>query len=66
MPWCDQCDKYVDPGDETELCSSCNTLLDKDDMKNKDGGVPWHFWIVVVPLVIYLLWRLISFILSLL
>ncbi len=67
MPWCDACSEYRSPnslgGDGT--CATCGTFVAAhEDVAVEARAVgesaPWHFWIVVVALAAYLLWRLID------
>ena len=55
MPWCDDCSKFYNPptlGDHGE-CPGCGTVI-----AEPSKGVPWHFKLMVVALVIYLGYRL--------
>lgn len=67
MPWCDDCSRYYDADSLTEsrTCPTCGAKLERPGPADKtaagegrDKPVPWHFWILVVALVIYLGWRL--------
>jgi hypothetical protein len=63
MPWCDQCDRYLAPNtvDTDGTCPTCHEKVDAADLKPAvSGKVPWHFWVMVVALVLYLGWRLIE------
>lgn len=63
MPWCDACDEYRAP---TALatdgtCATCESDVDTTDLKNPaPTKAPWHFWLMVVALVVYLGWRLVE------
>lgn len=64
MPWCDSCDKYLTPNSLSEegACPTCDTPADTQDMAaavQPTTKAPWHFWVMVVALVLYLGWRLI-------
>lgn len=64
MPWCDPCDKYLAPNalSVDGGCPTCSTKADTQDMKTeKPVKAPWHFWLMVAALVLYLGWRLIQF-----
>ncbi len=64
MPWCDPCDKYLAPNavNEDGSCPTCEIPVDASDMKEIEGAkAPWHFWLMVIALVLYLGWRLIQF-----
>ncbi len=65
MPWCDPCDKYLTPNSLSDEggCPTCDTKADVQDMAAAVQPVakaPWHFWVMVVALVLYLGWRLIA------
>ncbi len=70
MPWCDSCSAYHAP---TALdggsCPTCGGVVTdntshahaSDEVEARVGdSAPWHFWIVVVALAGYLLWRLVD------
>ena len=66
MPWCDSCSAYHAP---TALdggsCPSCGGVVtdnsppthEEDEVRTVGQSAPWHFWIVVVALAAYLIWR---------
>jgi len=69
MAWCDSCSAYHDPT-ESDVCPSCGGVVTASaplHMPESHGtempvetvgqSAPWHFWIVVVALAAYLLWR---------
>lgn len=63
MPWCDTCDAYRAPtalgADGT--CTTCHESVDKSDLGvAAPAKAPWHFWLMVLALVLYLGWRLIQ------
>ncbi len=63
MPWCDSCDAYRAPTVLTENghCSTCDSEVDVSDVKvTAPTKAPWHFWLMVIALVLYLGWRLIE------
>ena len=54
MPWCDHCSKFWNPpsmGVNGE-CPTCGTVIAK-----LSHPVPWHFKVLLVGLVIYLIYR---------
>ena len=60
MPWCDHCDQYRAPTalNEDGTCPTCNNEVDTEDMKvSVRARAPWHFWVMVAALVLYLGWR---------
>jgi hypothetical protein len=63
MPWCDRCDRYLAPNAlKTDgTCPTCAERVDTTDLKNPvPAKVPWHFWLMVAALVVYLGWRLVQ------
>ena len=67
MPWCDDCSRFynADSLSDTGACPTCGARLERpgpaDKSEESEGRVvPWHFWVLVVALVIYLGWRLIQ------
>ncbi len=65
MPWCDPCDKYLTPNGlaDNGTCPTCSSAVDTQDMAKAATAptkAPWHFWLMVVALVMYLGWRLLQ------
>ena len=66
MPWCEQCSKFFNPNSMAPdgTCVKCGSFIadpqgSGTDVK-ADEKVPWHFWVLVVAVVVYLGWRLIQ------
>jgi hypothetical protein len=67
MPWCEDCERYWAPSAMTPegTCPTCGAALDApdhpdhaDDGANADDEkAPWHFKLLVVLLVAYLVYR---------
>jgi hypothetical protein len=64
MPWCDDCEKYWTPSSVNDdgTCPRCGTDLETpppahDAADADDEKAPWHFKLMVVALVVYLVWR---------
>ena len=69
MPWCDDCERYWAPSAMTPegMCPTCGASLDAPEhaehADGEDGGTdadekaPWHFKLLVVLLVVYLVYR---------
>ena len=71
MPWCDDCERYWAPSAMTPegTCPTCGAPLDAPDHHDHDEGegeagapaadekAPWHFKLLVVLLVAYLVYR---------
>lgn len=65
MPWCETCDRYYNPSSIAPdgTCMKCGSFIaEAAEGDDDDGKIPWHFWVLVVALVLYLGWRLIEFI----
>ncbi len=58
MPWCEDCSKFWNPNTipPDGTCPTCGRII----AEPPDSKVPWHFWVLVVALGIYLGWRLIQ------
>lgn len=72
MPWCEECAKFWNPASLAEggNCPRCGRVVQPateradptagmgpDDI---DTSVPWHFWVMLAALVLYLAWRLVQ------
>jgi hypothetical protein len=66
MPWCDDCSKYWTPSSMNDdgTCPRCGADLDAPtlpapaaDGTDVDEKAPWHFKLMVVALVVYLVYR---------
>ena len=65
MPWCETCDRFYNPKSLAPdgTCMTCGRFIaDEADAPEEDAKAPWHFWVLVVALVIYLGYRLIQLI----
>ncbi len=70
MPWCDECSKYYAPSglNADGTCPVCGRDVGKPTAADKlveSGGdekakIPWHFWVMLIALAIYLGWRAIQ------
>ncbi|MCU1353064.1 MAG: hypothetical protein JWM05_2273 [Acidimicrobiales bacterium] len=64
MPWCDTCSRFYNPNSIAPdgTCVKCGTRIAEPPSADADTDqrVPWHFWILVVALVVYLGWRLVQ------
>ena len=61
MPWCETCSKFWNPTSMSAAgeCPACGRVI-ADPAKlavAKKARVPWHFWLLLVALVIYLGFR---------
>ena len=63
MPWCEDSAKYWAPSAMTPdgRCPTCGRDLEtparRDEETAADEKAPWHFKLMVVALVVYLVWR---------
>ena len=72
MPWCDACDRFLSPSTvRTDgTCPSCGRMVDpghahaaeaKSDLGDEDDEVlppiPWHLWLLLAALAVYLGYR---------
>jgi hypothetical protein len=71
MPWCDDCEKYWTPSSVNDdgTCPRCGADLETPppvdaDADTEDAKAPWHFKLMVVALVVYLVYRFGSMILG--
>jgi hypothetical protein len=67
VPWCDDCERFSNPNTLTEDggCPGCGTVIADprapgDEAESSLRTVPWHFWLLLGALVVYLGWRLIE------
>lgn len=58
MPWCEDCSKFWNPNTipPDGTCPTCGRIIGDPP----DTRVPWHFWLLVAGLVVYLGWRVIQ------
>ena len=61
MPWCDDCEKYWAPSAMTPEgnCPTCGRSLEAPDQETGEDqdthtGTPWHFKLLIVAAVAYL------------
>ncbi len=76
MPWCDDCERFYTPSTLTPegdcpsghhvadpaspvLVQSSVPGRDETDVRRKVRA-PWHFWVLVIAVAIYLGWRLVQ------
>ena len=58
MPWCEDCAKFWNPNSlpPDGTCPTCGRMIGDPP----DTSVPWHFWILLVALALYLGWRVVQ------
>lgn len=56
MPWCDACARYWSPNSMPPdgSCPACGRVIAEAPAPAR---VPWHFWVLVVAVAVYLGWR---------
>lgn len=73
MPWCDPCSVYHASADVDDgQCPDCGESVSHDDHVSNEveeertvgQSAPWHFWIVVVALIAYIVWRIVDLIMA--
>jgi len=54
MPWCDDCSRFYNPNtiERDGTCPTCASVI-----AEPRAGAPWHFWLLLVAVVLYLGWR---------
>jgi len=70
MPWCEDCERFYNPNTLTsdQSCPEGHPVGSEAAMADgpvrvsrmeaaREAGVPWHFWLLVAALVLYLGWR---------
>ena len=61
MPFCEPCDRFFNPNtlNADGTCPSCGRQLAEPQELPRKGwrSVPWHFWLLMAALAIYLGWR---------
>ena len=55
--WCDHCSAYRS-GDTS--CAECGRTFAEGAEPPETESAPWHFWLIVLALAGYLLWRLVQ------
>ncbi len=70
MPWCESCHSYLMPNrvPEDHACPKCGGDLDSGkvsasaEQQAPEGKVPWHFWLLLGAVSVYLGWRFLQLI----
>lgn len=66
MPWCEPCGRFYNPNTlkPDGTCPTCDTQLAEPKSTDDDRQrPPWHFWLLLGALSIYLGWRMVQLIL---
>lgn len=58
MPWCEDCAKFWNPNSMAPdgSCPTCGRVI-AEPSDALHASVPWHFWMLVGALGLYLGWR---------
>lgn len=68
MPWCEPCERFYSPNSVSDgTCPSCGEQLEAGSVvtateapARSRAKVPWHFWVLLAALVLYLGWRFVQ------
>lgn len=64
MPWCETCNRFYNPNNVAPdgTCVRCGRFIadPADEEVAEQPKTPWHFWLMVIALVIYLGWRFVQ------
>ena len=58
VPWCEPCARFYNPNtlDDQGDCPEGHHVADAEPPSEK-SKIPWHFWVLIIALTIYLGWR---------
>jgi hypothetical protein len=70
MPWCETCSRFLNPNslNPDGSCPSCGRVVAEPRRPGSPAGeeaapkAPWHFKLLLVAVVIYLVWRVVQMI----
>jgi len=64
VPWCEDCSRFYNPNTLSEEgdCPEGHHVADPPEATEEEPlpKAPWHFWLLVIALALYLGWRLIQ------
>jgi hypothetical protein len=62
MPWCEPCGRFLSPNTlrEDGTCPVCGEVVEPPTDADRRTKVPWHFWLLLAALAVYLGWRAIQ------
>ena len=64
MPWCDTCSRFYNPNTlrPDGSCPNCGRIVAPGGAAAaaEQERVPWHFWVLLTAVVVYLGWRLVQ------
>jgi len=58
VPWCEPCGRFYSPNTLSNdgMCPNAHHVADPQQA----AKVPWHFWLLLTALAIYLGWRVVQ------
>ena len=59
MPWCEPCGRFYNPN-TLDAAGKCPNEHQVGDPAKAAQKVPWHFWLLLGALAIYLTWRVVQ------
>ena len=59
MPWCEPCGRFYNPN-TLRADGTCPNDHPVSDAKDASTKVPWHFWMLLIAIGLYLGWRVIQ------
>lgn len=65
VPWCETCNRFYNSNNVAPdgTCVRCGRFIATpadEEQAEKAPGTPWHFWLFVVALALYLGWRFVQ------
>ena len=64
VPWCEPCERFWNPGSVAAdgACPTCGAAVETppDSDTAARQKAPWHFWVALAAVAIYLGWRAIQ------
>ena len=68
MPWCDECARFYNPNtlQPDGTCPQHHQVAPAEGIASRPevkSTIPWHFWLLVIALAIYLGWRVVQLVL---
>jgi hypothetical protein len=64
VPWCEECSRFYNPNSLAPdgTCVHCGSFIAQPPAPGDEVAehIPWHFWILIIALTVYLTWRAIQ------
>ncbi len=63
MPYCDNCDRFLNPNTLRDggTCPTCEKVVEDTGAVKAPTKAPWHFKLLVASVAAYLGWRAVQF-----